>query len=85
MRRDVYKFLSGMFTGFAIEHALIAVFISQGGLNQPHYFGREWGPGSAWFGAALYLALGLWLGYLGWRSATSRASANTQTTKSTDR
>lgn len=84
MRRDVYKFLSGMFAGFAIEHALIAVFISNGGLNQPHYFGRDWGAGSAWFGAVLYLALTLWLGYLGWRSPKSPASANTQTTKPTD-
>ena len=73
-----------MFAGFAIEHALIAVFISQGALNQTHYFGRDWGAGSAWFGAGLYLALSLWLGYLGWRSAKSPASANTQTTKPTD-
>ena len=84
MRRDVYKFLSGMFAGFAIEHALVAVYISQGVLNQPHFFGREWGAGSGWFGAVLYLALGLGLGYLGWRSAKSPASANTQTTKPTD-
>lgn len=68
MRRDVYKFLSGMFAGFAVEHALIAVFIAQGVLNQPHYFGRDWGAGSGVIGAVFYLALCLWLGYLGWRS-----------------
>jgi len=68
VKRDVLKFASGMFAGFAIEHALIAVFIAQGALDQPHYFGREWGPQSAWFGAALYLALCTWLAYLGWRT-----------------
>lgn len=67
MRRDVYKFLSGMFAGFAIEHALIAVFMSQGSFGPTHYFGRDWGPGSAWFGAAFYLAICLALGYRGWR------------------
>jgi len=68
VKRDVCKFLSGMFVGFAIEHALIAVFILQGVVNQPHFFGREWGPQSAWFGAAMYLALSIWFGYLGWRT-----------------
>lgn len=80
MRRDVYKFLSGMFAGFAIEHALVAVYISQGVLNQPYYFGREWGAGSGWFGAVLYSAISLSLGYLGWRSAKPPAGAGTQTT-----
>ncbi len=79
MRRDVYKFLTGMFAGFAIEHALVAVYISQGVLNQPHFFGREWGAGSGWFGAVLYSAISLWLGYLGWRSAKPAAGAGTQT------
>ena len=68
VRRDVFKFVSAVFAGFAVEHALIAVFIAQGALNQPHYFGREWGPQSAVFGAAMYLALSIWLGWLGWRT-----------------
>ncbi len=83
MKRDVYKFLSGMFAGFAIEHAMVAVFISQGALGQPNYFGRDWGAGSAWAGAALYLAISLVLGYLGWRSADSSRSVIAKTMKST--
>lgn len=83
MKRDVYKFLSGMFAGFAIEHALIAVFIAQGALKQPMYFGREWGAQSAWFGAAMYLALCVWLGYLGWRTPKAPVSANNDEGSST--
>ncbi len=71
MKRDVYKFLSGLFAGFAIEHALVAVFISQGTLNQPHFLGTEWPDWSAWIGAAFYAAISLWVGYLGWRSERS--------------
>ena len=82
MKRDAFKFLSGMFAGFAIEHAVIAVFIAQGDVGKPHYFGREWGAGSGLLGAVLYSAIGLWLGYLGWRSVRSPAEANTTTTKS---
>ena len=64
-----------MCVGFAIEHELIAVFISEGAMREPRYFGRDWWAGSGWFGAVLYSAIGLRLGYLGWRSAQPPASA----------
>ena len=71
MRRDVYKFLCGLFAGFSIEHAVMAVYMAQGALGQTHMFGRDWGTGSAWFGAALYGVVSLVLGYLGWRPVAS--------------
>lgn len=77
MKRDIYKFMSGMFTGFAVEHAVIALYMSQGVLNQPNLFGREWGPGSGWLGALLYTILSLWLGYLGWRPVESPVKKST--------
>ena len=67
-----------MFAGFAIEHALIAVYMAQGTLNPPHVFGREWGAESGWVGAAFYVALSLWLGYLGWRSSKSPSGVGPQ-------
>lgn len=45
MKRDVCKFLSGMFVGFAIEHALIAILHLAGG-REPAAFLRP-GMGSA--------------------------------------
>ncbi len=69
MRRDLYKFLSGLFAGLAVEHAVLAVCLAQGVLNQPQFFGRDWGAASGVFGAALYLILSLSMGYLGWRKS----------------
>jgi len=68
VRRDVYKFLSGMFAGFAIEHAVIAIYLSAGVFNLPQFVGRQWPNWSPWVGAALYAAISLWLGYIGWRT-----------------
>lgn len=48
--------------------------MAQGALSQPHMFGREWGAGWGWVGAALYGAISIWLGYLGWRSVPSQAT-----------
>lgn len=78
MKRDVYKFLCGMVAGFAIEHAMIAVFTS----GELHYFGRDWDPSWGWLGAVLYSAISLWLGYLGWRPAKSPTSTGSLSARS---
>ena len=67
MRREILKFLSGMFTGFAVEHAVIAIYLQVGALDLPEFMGRQWADWSPWLGAALYAAVSVWLGYLGWR------------------
>ena len=67
MRRDIFKFLSGLFAGFAIEHAVIAMYLQAGVLDLPEFMGRQWPDWSPWLGAALYAAISVWLGYLGWR------------------
>lgn len=68
MKRGAYKFLCGLFAGFAIEHAAIAVLVSRVSLDLPIFGVREWGGESGWFGVVLYSAVSLWMGYLGWRS-----------------
>lgn len=65
--REIVKFLSGMFAGFAIEHAVIAIYLSAGVFDLPRFMGRQWPDWSPWLGAALYGAISIWLGYLGWR------------------
>jgi len=67
VRREIRKFLSGVFAGFAIEHAVIAVYIAQGVFNEPRLIGREWGAVWGWLGAALCLIVSVCLGYFGWR------------------
>lgn len=67
MKREVFKFLCGLFAGLSLEHAVIAIYMAQGVINQPTFLGRQWGPWSGLVGAAMYLALSLWMGYLGWR------------------
>ncbi len=67
VKRDIFKFLSGLFAGFAVEHAVIAIYLSAGGFDLPQFMGRQWPDWSPWLGAALYGAIGIWLGYLGWR------------------
>lgn len=69
MRREILKFLSGLFAGFAIEHAVIAMYLSAGVFELPAIMGRQWPDWSPWLGAALYGAISIWLGYLGWRKA----------------
>ena len=71
MKRDILKFLSGLFAGFAIEHAVIAMYLSASVSNLPQFVGRQWPDWSPWLGAALYAAISTWLGYLGWRKKGS--------------
>jgi len=68
MRRDVFKFLSGLFAGFAIEHAVTAIYLSAGVIALPVFLGRQWPNWSPWIGAVFYAAVSVWLGYLGWRT-----------------
>lgn len=67
VKRDIFKFLSGLFAGFAIEHAVIAMYLSAGVFDLPKFMGRQWPDWSPWLGAALYAAISIWLAYLGWR------------------
>lgn len=69
MKRDVFKFLSGLFAGFAIAHAVIAIYHSAGLFDLTQIMGRQWPDWSPWLGAALYGAISVWLGYLGWRNS----------------
>lgn len=71
VKRDIFKFLSGLFAGFAIEHAVIAMYLSAGVLDLPQFMGRQWPDWSPWLAAALYAAIAVWLGYLGWRKKTA--------------
>ena len=66
MRGEIYKFLSGLFAGFAVEHAVIAIYLSMGVFDLPQFMGMQWPDWSPWLGAALYAAVSFWLGYLGW-------------------
>ena len=67
MKREIVKFLSGLFAGFAIEHAVVATYLLAGVFDLPQFMGRQWPDWSPWLGAALYAAISIWLGYLGWR------------------
>lgn len=67
MKREILTFLSGLFAGFAIEHAVIAMYLAAGVFDLPRIMGRQWPDWSPWLGAALYGAVGIWLGYLSWR------------------
>ncbi len=69
VKREVYKFLSGVFAGLALAHLGFALFASKGVVNEPIFLGIKWSIGFAWTEVAVYSALSLVLGYLGWRSA----------------
>lgn len=66
MNREIVKFMSGLFAGFAVEHAVIAIYLASGVFDLPEFMGRQWPDWSAWLGAALYAAISIWLGFLGW-------------------
>ena len=68
MNREVCKFLSGSFAGLAYAHAAYAVATSRGIINEPVFLGRRWGVGTMWTEAAVYSAVSLALGYVGWIS-----------------
>lgn len=68
MKREVCKFLSGSFAALAYAHTAYAVLTSRGMINKPIFLGREWPVGYIWTEAAVYSAVSLTLGYVGWLS-----------------
>ncbi len=66
MNREVCKFFSGSFAALAYAHAAYAVVTSRGIINEPVFLGRRWGVGYMWTEAAVYSAVSLALGYIGW-------------------
>lgn len=68
MKREVSKFFSGSFAALAYVHAAYAVATSRGMINEPVFLGRRWGVGYMWTEAAVYSAVSLGLGYVGWSS-----------------
>ncbi len=68
MKREVSKFFSGAFAALAYVHAAYAVATSRSIINEPVFLGRRWGVGYMWTEAAVYSAVSLALGYLGWIS-----------------
>jgi hypothetical protein len=68
MNREVCKFFSGSFAALAYAHAAYAVATSRGIINEPVFLGRRWGVGYMWTEAAVYSAVSLALGYVGWIS-----------------
>lgn len=68
MNREVCKFFSGSFAALAYAHAAYAVATSRGIVNEPVFLGRRWGVGYMWTEAAVYSAVSLGLGYVGWIS-----------------
>ena len=68
MNREVCKFFSGSFAALAYAHAAYAVATSRGIVDEPVFLGRPWGVGYMWTETALYSAVSLALGYIGWAS-----------------
>ena len=68
MKRETCAFLAGSFAALAYAHAAYAVATSSGVINEPVFLGRRWGVGYMWTEAAVYTAICVGLGYLGWRA-----------------
>jgi hypothetical protein len=68
MNREACKFFSGSFAALAYAHAAYAVVTSRGIIDEPVFLGRKWGVGYMWTEAAVYSAVSLALGYVGWAS-----------------
>lgn len=68
MRHDIFKFLCGAAAAASIGHVGYAVATAGGTISVPIWRGREWGVGKMLIEAVIYGAIGLALGYLGWRS-----------------
>ena len=68
MNREVCKFFSGGFAALAYAHAAYAVATSSEIVDEPVFLGRRWGAGYMWTEAAVYSAVSLALGYIGWGS-----------------
>ena len=81
MNREVCKFFSGSFAALGYAHAAYAVATSRGIINEPVFLGRRWGVGFMWSEAAIYSALALALGYVGWGSESKEQLQSAQGTK----
>ena len=68
MNREMCKFFSGSFAALAYAHAAYAVATSRGIIDEPVFLGRRWGVGYMWTEAAVYSAVSVALGYVGWVS-----------------
>ncbi len=80
MNREACKFFSGSFAALGYAHAAYAVATSRGIINEPVFLGRRWGVGFMWTEAAIYTALSLALGRVGWgaRSAAAPLQARSE-------
>lgn len=67
MKRDIFKFLSGVAAAASFGHIAAAVATARGMISVPIWRGREWGIGKMLTEAVVYGAIGAGLGYLGWR------------------
>jgi hypothetical protein len=65
--RDVFKFLSGVAAAMTFVHVVYAAATARGTVSVPIWRGREWGVGKMLIEAVVYGAIGVGLGYLGWR------------------
>ena len=83
MKREVCKFFSGSFAALAYVHAAYAVATARGIINEPVFLGRKWGVGYMWTEAAVYSAVSLALGYVGWISKP-QAQLQKSTTSATN-
>lgn len=67
MKRDIFKFLSGVAAAASFGHIAAAIATARGMISVPIWRGREWGIGKMLTEAVVYGAIGAGLGYLGWR------------------
>jgi hypothetical protein len=66
MKREICKFLAGAVAALAYGHAVYAVLVSRGTLNQPIWRGRKWKTEYMWAEAGAYSVVSLGLAYCGW-------------------
>jgi hypothetical protein len=71
MKREVSKFFSGAFAGFAFTHVGFAIAVATGIFDEPVFLGRTWSAGYGWIEAIIYAAISVALGYAGWRSRST--------------
>ncbi len=74
MKRDFLKFLCGFTAAASFGHITYAAATARGIISVPLWRGREWGAGKMLAEAAVYGAISVALGYLGWRSAPRPAT-----------
>ena len=77
MNREACKFFSGSFAALGYAHAAYALATSHGVINEPVFLGRRWGVGFMWTEAAIYTALALALGRIGWGAEVGEQSQST--------